>query len=206
MRGLNRLAIADQALAIVDAEGPDGVSMRQLAERLGVTAMALYNHVEDKQDVLDAVAERVLSEIDLPSTRRPWADRLVGLFVQLRDAYLRHPRAVVLVQNASRATTPMLVAMEYALEALDEAGLDPMAALEAWSALVALTNGHAIYQSGHHLDASPQIRARIDPERFPAISRALTAGSFDWDGAFVAALRAQVSALERRDPRRSSSR
>lgn len=169
--------------------------MRGLARQLGVTPMALYNHVEDKQAVLDAVAERILSGISRPQAGSPWQERIESIFTQLRAAYLRHPKAVVLVQTATRASVPMLTPMQSALQALGDAGLGPIAALEAWAGLVGLTNGHAAYQINRHLWTRSET-ARVDSEQFPAIGRALRSGAFDWDRSFEHALKAQIARLE----------
>ena len=197
-RRLTPDTIAEQALVIIDADGPEAVSMRRLAEQLGVTAMALYNHVEDKQAVLDAVADQVLGEIDLPADHLPWPDRVVGVFTQLRTVYLRHPRAMVVVQGATRASATMLGPMECVLRALDDAGLGPMAALEAWAGLVGLTNGHTAYQVRQHLTGDARALGPFDSVGFPAITHALDAGGLDWDRAFHHTLEAHIDALRQR--------
>ena len=197
-RRLGPETIVEQALAIIDADGPGRVSMRRLADQLGVTAMALYNHVEDKQAVLDAVADRVLGEIDLPADHLPWPDRIVGVFTQLRAVYLRHPNAMVVVQAATRPSATMLGPMESVLRALDDAGLGPMAALEAWAGLVGLTNGHTAYQVRQHLAGDTRTLGPFASADFPAITHALNAGVVDWDRAFHHTLEAHIEALHQR--------
>ncbi|ADB51813.1 transcriptional regulator, TetR family [Conexibacter woesei DSM 14684] len=141
------------ALACVDAQGAEAVSMRRVADTLGVTPMALYNHVADKRALLDGVADLVAREIALPPPEAPWERRLRGTLRAIRRAYLRHPNAAPLVQ-ATRATTPALSApANAALDALGAAGLPPAAALEAWTALIGLTNGHVAYELDGHAPA-----------------------------------------------------
>src|SRR3982074_536337 len=64
-RGLTRDAIVRRALKIGEAEGLDAVSLRRLASEFGVTPMALYRHVRDKQDLINAMAELVMEGLDL---------------------------------------------------------------------------------------------------------------------------------------------
>ncbi|GAB2721005.1 TetR/AcrR family transcriptional regulator C-terminal domain-containing protein [Kitasatospora kifunensis] len=79
---LSREIIARAALEVVDASGPDGLTMRALAERLGVKAASLYNHVASKDELLDSLAELVNAEIDHGPLRRvldaPAAGALAG--------------------------------------------------------------------------------------------------------------------------------
>lgn len=127
--------------------------MRRVADTLGVTPMALYNHVADKRALLDGVADLVAREIALPSAAAPWERRVRETLRAVRRVYLRHPNAASLVQ-ATRAATPALTApANTALAALADAGLAPTAALEAWTALIGLTNGHVAYQLDDHAPA-----------------------------------------------------
>ena len=77
--GLTREAVVARALEIGNAEGLDAVSLRRLAQELGVTPMALYRHVRDKQDLINAMTEVVLDGIDTTAGLRPemtWTERL----------------------------------------------------------------------------------------------------------------------------------
>src|SRR6266852_598057 len=77
-RGLSRQAIVQRAIGIGNAEGLDAVSLRRLAADFGVTPMALYRHVKDKQDLVNAMTEVVLDGMDLKAGFRPsmsWSDR-----------------------------------------------------------------------------------------------------------------------------------
>ena len=77
--GLTRAAVVARALEIGTAEGLEAVSLRRLAQELGVTPMALYRHVRDKQDLINAMTEVVLEGMDATPEVRPemtWAERL----------------------------------------------------------------------------------------------------------------------------------
>ncbi len=78
-RGLTREAIVARALEIGNADGLEAVSLRRLAAELGVTPMAMYRHVRDKQDLVNAMTEAVLEDFDLTvgfEAPMPWTERL----------------------------------------------------------------------------------------------------------------------------------
>ena len=64
---LSRERIVEEALALLDEEGEEALSMRRLAQRLGASTMSTYHHVSDKETLLDLVTDRVMSELRLPS-------------------------------------------------------------------------------------------------------------------------------------------
>lgn len=147
---LDRDAVLRAGLAFVDANGAEAVSMRRIADALGVTPMALYNHVEDKRALLDGIADLVAREIDAPPAGAPWQRRLRETLRAVRRVYLVHPHAAPLIQTAHASTPALLAPMRHALDALADAGLPPRPALDAWVALIGLTNGHVAYQlTGH---------------------------------------------------------
>src|SRR5207245_3200170 len=83
-------------------DGIDSLSMRKLCHALGVEAMSLYNHVRNKVDLLDGMVDIVFSQIDLPSNGLDWRNAMRKRAVSARQALLRHPWAIGLME--SRAT------------------------------------------------------------------------------------------------------
>ncbi len=120
---LTRERIAQEALALVDADGLEGLTMRRLAGRLGVEAMSLYHHVDGKPDLLVAVADAVLSEIG-GSDAEDWQARITDVFGQFRSACLAHPGAVPLVVATGFTTPSALAPIDTILGALEQAGMD----------------------------------------------------------------------------------
>jgi AcrR family transcriptional regulator len=203
---LTRLALLRAALAMADAEGVDALSMRRLANVLGVTPMALYNHVADRSDLLDGIADLVAGEIAHPSARWGWRRRLVTVLADTRAACLRHPAALPLLQSARAMTPALLAPVEHGLEALEEAGLGSAAARAGWAALASLTFGHVAYQLAGHMHGPASGRGTLDPDAFPRIAAMQSAPPFDWDRAFARALDALLDGLVPRAgnaPRRS---
>jgi len=98
-RGLSRAAIVARALELGDAEGLEAVSLRRLAADLGVTPMALYRHVKDKHDLINAMTEVVLDGLDLTvgfQPSMPWTDRLRQALLTFRDQMEARPLALPL--------------------------------------------------------------------------------------------------------------
>src|ERR687884_2149592 len=73
---IDREQLVREALALLDAAGFDGLTMRRLAERLGVQAASLYNHVRDKHELLALLADAICGEVREPDPRRPWREQL----------------------------------------------------------------------------------------------------------------------------------
>lgn len=98
-RGLSREAIVNRALELGQAEGLEGVSLRRLATDLGVTPMALYRHVRDKQDLVNAMTEVVLDGLDLTIGFKPslsWQDKLRRALTNFKQQIQERPLALPL--------------------------------------------------------------------------------------------------------------
>ncbi len=94
---LSRERVLRAAVGLADTSGIDAVSMRKLGQELGVEAMSLYNHVANKDDVLDGMIELVVGEIDLVAPGPDWKTRLRNLILAAREAMLAHswvPRVI----------------------------------------------------------------------------------------------------------------
>jgi TetR/AcrR family tetracycline transcriptional repressor len=98
-RGLTRETIVARALEIGNAEGLEAVSLRRVAADLGVTPMALYRHVRDKQDLINAMTEAILDGIDLTEGLRPsmsWTEKVRQVLHNFRDRLAERPLALPL--------------------------------------------------------------------------------------------------------------
>src|SRR5919107_1357528 len=88
---LNRELVLQAAIRLADEEGIEKLSMRRLGEELGVEAMSLYNHVSNKEDLLNGMIDTLYSEIELPSHDDDWKTALRKRSVSVRDVLRRHP-------------------------------------------------------------------------------------------------------------------
>jgi TetR/AcrR family transcriptional regulator, tetracycline repressor protein len=128
---LSKRAVVDRALKLADAEGLDSLTIRKLAQDLGVTPMALYWHFRSKEDLLEGMAEQVWGEIEVkvdPSI--PWWAQLQGGLESLIRMLRAHPAAPQLVLEHEKQNEAALRATEAALEILRSAGFDPQHASE----------------------------------------------------------------------------
>jgi AcrR family transcriptional regulator len=92
---LSRDLIIKEALALLDEHGPGALSMRRLADRLGVAPTALYTHVRGKADLIDGLIDQVYAGLDLdPDPAGDWTQQLATLSQEIRDHLLAHPAVV----------------------------------------------------------------------------------------------------------------
>lgn len=138
---LSKSAIIDAALTVIDGEGMDAVSMRSVAKSLGVDAKSLYNHVADKDDLLDAVAERILGEMRLPEPVGDLRADLLAIGHAFRGAALEHPLAAQLVLTRQLDSTAGLAPVEATLSVLRDAGCAAVDAVHIMRALIATMIG-----------------------------------------------------------------
>ncbi|HZS39857.1 MAG TPA: TetR/AcrR family transcriptional regulator C-terminal domain-containing protein [Polyangia bacterium] len=153
---LTRERVCREALALVDEEGLDALSMRRLGARLGVEAMSLYHHVRDKADLLDALHAAVLGALEPEAeagarASRPgvtWRALLAGLARALRSSLLRHPRLVPILATHPVRAPESIATLERVRAALDEAGFLAADAEHAISAVGVFTIGHVLSETG----------------------------------------------------------
>jgi AcrR family transcriptional regulator len=121
-RPLSRSRVVQAAVVIADREGVDALTMRKLAAELGYEVMSLYNHVANKDDLLDAMVDAVAAEIDIPPADDHWKTAVRSIAMSAHDVLLRHQWASALWSN--RWPGPArLRHMESILVALESAGL-----------------------------------------------------------------------------------
>jgi TetR/AcrR family transcriptional regulator, tetracycline repressor protein len=140
---LSREAIFAAGLALVRAEGLGALTMRRLADQLGVKAMSLYNHVEDKADILDGVASLVLAGIERPDPALAWAQQLEMIFLALYTTLAANPWlvAVLTTEGVEPSGRAVVEGIDTILGLLDAAGLPPGERVSAFRGMLALCFG-----------------------------------------------------------------
>lgn len=149
---LSRDRIIDAALALADQAGLDAVSMRRLGQQLGVEAMSLYNHVANKDAILDGIVERVLAEVELPVSGGEWKEELRRCSLSLHEALRRHPWACSLVMAPASGPAALGARLRYIdalLQTLREAGFTPEQAYHAYHVVDGHTVGFTMWELGH---------------------------------------------------------
>ena len=123
---LSQRTVTDAALKLADADGLDALTIRKLAQHLGVTPMALYWHFRSKEDLLEGMADQVWGEIDVNiDPAAPWWAQLQGLLESLVSLLRAHPAAAQLLLKTEKRSEAALRATELTLEILRGAGFDP---------------------------------------------------------------------------------
>jgi AcrR family transcriptional regulator len=124
-RPLNRERVLRAALAFADERGLEKLSMRKLAQELGVEAMSLYNHVEGKEDIVDGMIGLIVDEIEPPSTDADWKTALRQSAISGHEALKRHRWAASVWLTAGGSGRDRMGHAEAALRCLREAGFSP---------------------------------------------------------------------------------
>jgi AcrR family transcriptional regulator len=119
---LTRDRITASAIDLADREGIDALSMRKLGQGLGVDPMSLYNHVRDKDDLLDAVGDAVVGEIEPPAAVGDWKADLRAALLAARTAMLRHPWAAGVLESRVTPGPATMRHMELVLGILRRGG------------------------------------------------------------------------------------
>jgi TetR/AcrR family tetracycline transcriptional repressor len=127
---LSRAAIVERALTVMDAHGPDAVTIRRIAQEFGVTPMALYWHVANKDELLAAMGDALLEGVNPPAATGTWSVQLRGVVDALIAGLSRHPAAAELVFPRILVTEPGLRLTEFTLTLLEDAGFTPQQAAD----------------------------------------------------------------------------
>ncbi|MFI6263552.1 TetR/AcrR family transcriptional regulator [Micromonospora sp. NPDC051006] len=171
-RGLDPEKIVTSALAVADAEGLDAVTIRRLAQEHQVTPMALYRHFTDKDDLLNALADRLLADVVLPEPdERPWHEQMRSVLAAFLDALRPHPSVARLTLPRILTSTPGLALAERCLALLREGGFDvPQAAEVGRQSICALV---ALVTAEPRVDPQPD---QESPEEAISARRATISG------------------------------
>lgn len=119
---LSRRRVLLEAVALADESGLEALTMRRLGQRLGVEAMSLYNHVANKDDLLDGMADLVAAEFAAPTSAEHWRAALHRSASSAHDVLLRHPWAGTLLESRSNPGPERLRYLNAVVGALVDAG------------------------------------------------------------------------------------
>lgn len=133
-------------MELADQEGIDALSMRSLARRVGVEAMSLYHHVPNKDALLDAMADEVFGQIHRPVIGQPWREQLRQRSLSGRQALLRHPWAVGLMDSRRTPGMANLRHHDAVIGCLSAAGFSLPAVAHAFALLDAHLYGFVLQE------------------------------------------------------------
>ena len=171
-RTLTRDRIVSEALALIDDEGVEALSMRRLGSRLGVEGMALYTYVRGKDELLDAVAERVREALDGEFDRSaPWQERIRRGTLAWAELQAAHPRAFPLVYRSGLSTDAVSLLTEELIDALRSAGFTASEAALAYQTVIVLVDAALLGRGSWREDdlhaGWERAATALDPKTFP---------------------------------------
>jgi AcrR family transcriptional regulator len=184
---LRRSEIVAVAIDAADRGELDALTMRGIADELGVTAMSLYAHVHDKDDLLDEVIDHLLARAELPNHDLDWRAWMMEAAQRLHALFLAQPALLDRYRRRPVGVRAALRRMEAALDVLERGGFSDSAAVEAFAAVhtytigfVSLATARDISRWRQHLGATfdeastgywPAYFASLDPAEFPVLTR-----------------------------------
>ena len=153
---LSRERVLRAAVALADDSGLRLLTMRKLGETLGVEAMSLYNHVADKDDLLDGMVDVVFGEIDLPTGEDGWRAAMRQRAISAREALARHPWGIGLMESRTSPGPATLRHHDAVLGVLRGAGFSIELAAHAFSALDSYIYGFALQEASLPFDTAQE--------------------------------------------------
>jgi AcrR family transcriptional regulator len=132
---LSRARVLEVALRLADEGGIEAISMRKLAQALGVQAMSLYNHVANKDEIVDGIVDIAIGEIEVPDLAVDWKTAMRRRAISAHEVLLRHPWASLMIMSRANVGPANLRYVDATLGCLREAGFSFEMADRAWNAI-----------------------------------------------------------------------
>jgi AcrR family transcriptional regulator len=167
---LTRDRVLRTAMEVADAGGLETLTMRTLGQELGVGPMALYRHVANKDDLVDAMVDLVFGEIGLPSSGADWKPAMRDRAVAVYEALTRHRWAIGLMESRRHPGQANLQHHDAVIGCLLDAGFDMDMAAHAYSVLDAYIYGFALTKATLPFDSGEEVAevAETMLQPFPA--------------------------------------
>jgi AcrR family transcriptional regulator len=206
---LTRERVLRAALALADEGGHEALSMRNVGKKLGVEAMSLYNHVANKEDILDGLVDIVFSEITVSSPGEiDWKTAMRKRAISVREALNRHRWAVGLMEGRMAPGPASLRNHDAVMGCLREAGFPFRAAVHASSVIDAYIYGFALQEKNLPFETPDQVSEvmRIQRQHVPEmddypylveVATEMAKAGYDYATEFEFGLDLILDALER---------
>ena len=205
---LTRDRVLRGAMAVADSAGLSGLTMRSLADELGVKPMAVYHHVANKDEILDGIVDLVFGEIELPSTEGEWRSELRRRGRSARSVLRRHPWATPLMESRLNPGPATLRHHDAVIGTLRAAGFSITLTAHAYALLDGHLYGTALQEAGLPADSremlpemAEAILARFPTETYPHLAELTTkhvlAPGYDFGNEFDFGLDLILDGLER---------
>jgi AcrR family transcriptional regulator len=143
---LTRDRVLRAAIALADETGLETLTMRRLGQELGVEAMSLYNHIANKDDLLDGIVDAVTSQIEVPSAESDWKEAIRRTAISSHDVFVRHRWACSLMMRRARVSPDRMRWMEAVLRTFRDAGFSADMTHHAYHAIDSHITGFTLWQ------------------------------------------------------------
>jgi AcrR family transcriptional regulator len=207
---LNRERVLRAAIALADERGAKELTMRKLAKELGVEAMSLYNHVANKDDLLNGMIDLVFGEIEPPSAGGDWKAELRGRAVSTRAALARHRWAIGEMEGRTNHGPANLRLHDAVLGCLRAAGFSIEGSVHAYSVQDAYIYGFALQESDMSQETPEEFAAEAQrqmrdyeavlgdyPHLVEVVGGYVATAGYDYDAEFLFGLDVILDGLER---------
>lgn len=144
---LTRERVLEGAMAVADASGIEALTMRALAEQVGVKPMSLYHHVANKEEVLDGIVDRVFAEIELPSPDDGWRPAIRARAASARAVLARHRWAIPLMESRTNPGPATLRHLDALIGTFRRGGFSVAMTAHAISLVDAYVYGFALQEA-----------------------------------------------------------
>lgn len=174
---LSRERVLCAAVRLADEGGIESLSMRKLAQDLGVKAMSLYNHVANKDDLLDGIVDIVVSEIEVPNLGVDWKTAMRRRAMSAHEVLLRHPWSTMPLVSRVNVGPAMLRYVDATLGCLREAGFSLEMADRAWNAIDSHIYGFTLqelnfpFETEEYSEAAKNGLSLIPADKYPYLNR-----------------------------------
>jgi AcrR family transcriptional regulator len=162
------------AVRLADQGGVESLSMRKLAQELGVEAMSLYHHVKNKEDILDGMVDIVSREIELPAYNTDWKEAIRNWATSLRTVLTRHPWAIGLMYSRATPSLTNMQNINTVIGCFRRAGFSVQMAANALSLLDSYIYGFVLQEvnlpfgdSSEFAEGVEGIAQQLPPDDFP---------------------------------------
>jgi AcrR family transcriptional regulator len=209
-RTLSRERVLRAAVALADERGASELTMRKLAKELGVEAMSLYNHVANKDDLLDGMIDLVFSEIEPPASGGDWKAELRKRALSTRAALRRHPWAIGEMEGRTSHGPSNLRVHDAVLGCLRAAGFSLELTVHAYSVQDAYIYGFALQESDMSSETPEDFAAEAQrqmreyealladfPHLVEVVGGHVAKSGYDYDAEFLFGLDVILDGLER---------
>ncbi|MGH8823595.1 MAG: TetR/AcrR family transcriptional regulator C-terminal domain-containing protein [Jiangellaceae bacterium] len=177
---LSRERVLRAAVALADQGGIESLTMRRLGQELGVEAMSLYNHVANKDDILDGIVDLVVGDIGVPPAGTDWKTAMRQRAISAHEVLLAHPWAAILIMSRFNIGPGMTRYLDATLGRLREGGFSIEGALDAWNTLDSHIYGFTLqelnlpFEVEEAQQVSAEVLGQLPADEYPYVVEVIT--------------------------------